>query len=77
MTKENKQIETVTVSNTEFLDDDFRPPSSYYIKTAMGDYLFVKSRSRKEAQAVVDEMYGGNGISSKYKIRTVIKASVR
>jgi len=73
LTKEKKQVETITVSNTEFLDDDFRAPSGYYIKTAMGDYLFVKSRSRKDAQATVDELYG----HGKYSIRTVIKASIR
>lgn len=43
---------------------DFKPPCGYYIKDAMGDYVFVKTRSRKVSQELVNAEYGTN----KYRV---------
>lgn len=37
---------------------DFNPPTGYYIRDAMGDFVFIKSRSRKVAQQLVNDKYG-------------------
>lgn len=37
---------------------DFNPPTSYYIRDAMDNFVFIKSRSRKVAQHLVNEEYG-------------------
>lgn len=46
------------VSFYDFNDDDFHKPSNYYIKNALGEYVFIHSRSREIAQQMCDEMYG-------------------
>lgn len=53
-----KELKTVPVSFTEFTDPDFIPYGSYYIRNAMGEYLFIKTSDRKAAQEHVDEYYG-------------------
>lgn len=68
-----KEIEHVTVSASEFESDEFRAPSKFYIRDAMDNFVFIKSRSRGDAQEWVDGEYG----HGKYKIRTVIKAAIR
>ena len=68
-----KEIESVTVSALEFESDEFRAPSKFYIRDAMDNFVFIKSRNRGDAQGWVDDNYG----SGKYKIRTVIKAAIR
>ena len=37
---------------------DFKPPCTYYIRDAMGDYVFVKTRNRKVAQELINSEYG-------------------
>lgn len=39
-------------------DIDFIPPSKFYIRNAMGNYLFIRKRKREDAQAIVDGLYG-------------------
>ena len=43
---------------------DFKPPCTFYIKDAMDDFVFVKSRSRKVAQELINAEYGAN----KYRV---------
>jgi hypothetical protein len=35
----------------------FKPPSCWYILNAMGEYIFIKKQSRKDAQEIVDKIY--------------------
>ena len=72
-----KEIEHVTVSTQEFESDEFRAPSKFYIRDAMDNFIFVKLRSRGDAQKWIDDNYGTVQGQSKYKIRTVIKAAIR
>lgn len=62
----------VVIKESDWWDDDFIPPTSYYIVTAMGDAMYFRTRSRKLAQEWSNTLYGDNF----YKVRAVIKASV-
>ncbi|AXF53079.1 MAG: hypothetical protein [Caudoviricetes sp.] len=53
-----KKIKTVVVDFEEFSEWDFIPPGSFYIRNAMGDYVFMKTSERKLAQDHVDAEYG-------------------
>ena len=46
------------ISFYEFTDDQFIKPSNFYIKNALGEYVFFHSRSRDIAQQTCDDMYG-------------------
>jgi len=37
---------------------DFKPPCTYYIKDAMDDFVFIKTRNRKVAQELINNEYG-------------------
>ncbi|MNF78505.1 hypothetical protein D3C85_1029380 [compost metagenome] len=37
---------------------DFIPPATWFIKNAMGDFVFIHTRERAKAQDWVDENYG-------------------
>lgn len=54
----SKVVKTVTVTYEQFTEWDFIPPGSWYIRNAMGDYVFVKTSERKVAQDFVDSEYG-------------------
>ena len=43
---------------------DFKPPCTYYIKDAMDDFVFIKSRNRKVAQELINAEYG----AGKYRV---------
>lgn len=76
-----KPIETLTIGYTQIAqilayhqDEDWQlpegvPPLStipkYYFQNALGDYVFIRTRDRGEAQKYVDEEYGG-----RYTLRT-------
>lgn len=53
----NKQKITL-VSYSEFAAWDFIPPATFFIKDAMGDYVFVHTANRATAQEWVDNEYG-------------------
>lgn len=55
---QQKVIKTTTVSYEAFHEEGFKPPSNYFIRTAMGDYFFVSTKDRKVAQAYIDEVFG-------------------
>lgn len=60
-----KELETILVTYEQFCDIDFVPKYPFYFKTATGDLIFIKTRSRQEAQDYCDEWTGQKG---KYKI---------
>lgn len=43
------------------------PVSRFYIINALGEYLFIRCRSRKKAQEIIDKEYG----KSFYTVRTI------
>lgn len=46
------------VSYEEFSAWDFNPPATWFIKNALGTYVFIHTSSRAKAQEWVDEEYG-------------------
>ena len=46
------------VSFQEFSRWDFIPPATFFIKNAMGEFVFVHTRDRAKAQAAIDSEYG-------------------
>lgn len=46
------------VEYEEFSRWDFIPPATFFIKNALGVYVFIHTSSRATAQAWVDEHYG-------------------
>lgn len=48
----------IYVSYKDATSLDFNPPTVYYIRDALGDFVFIKSRSRKVAQQLVNDEYG-------------------
>lgn len=61
----NKQKVTL-VSYSEFAAWEFIPPATFFIKDAMGDYVFVHTASRATAQEWVDNEYG----KGRYSVNT-------
>ncbi|ANA49219.1 hypothetical protein PMW_94 [Pseudomonas phage phiPMW] len=53
-----KTIKTVVVPYEQYSEWDFVPSGSFYIKNAMGDFVFYKTSDRKLAQESVDKEYG-------------------
>ncbi len=53
----SKQKITV-VDYKEFSRWDFIPPATFFIKNAMGDYIFIHTAKRATAQEWVDNEYG-------------------
>lgn len=39
-------------------DLDFKPPTLWYVRDALDNFVFIKSRSRKVAQQLVNDEYG-------------------
>lgn len=58
--------------------EGFKPPTSWRVMDAMGNYMYFKARDRKKAQELCDQFFGcsANGIS-KYTVRSDKKVSVR
>ncbi len=48
----------IRVNYNEATSLDFKPPCTFYIKDAMDNYVFIKTRSRKVAQELVNNEYG-------------------
>src|SRR5437870_4789764 len=54
------------VSYTEFAKWEFIPPATFFIKDAMGDYVFIHTAKRATAQEWVDTEYG----KGRYSVNT-------
>ena len=48
------------VTYTEFIDINFKAPTAFYNKNAMGDYVFYHTRSRETAQDWCNIIHGVN-----------------
>ena len=48
----------IRVKYDEAISLDCKPPCTFYIKDAMGDYVFIKTRNRKVAQELINAEYG-------------------
>lgn len=53
-----KKMKTQRVTFEQFCDCEFLPPGSFYIRDATGDYLFMKTSVRVDAQKYIDTEYG-------------------
>lgn len=56
--KKVKPLVAVSVDFETFSDPDFIPPGSFYIRNAIGDYIFLKTSNRQIAQKYIDDAYG-------------------
>lgn len=54
----DSKVKTTVVSFSVFSAYDFIPPATWFIKNAVGDYIFIHTRDRATAQSWVDEHYG-------------------
>lgn len=61
----DKQKVTV-VSYADFAKWEFIPPATFFIKDAMGDYIFIHTAQRAVAQEWVDKEYG----KGRYSVNT-------
>ena len=52
------KCKTTIITFEEFTDDDFKKPSNFWVKDAMGDYCFFHCRERSAAQDICNERYG-------------------
>jgi hypothetical protein len=51
-------VKTTNISFEQFSAYDFVPPATFFIRNALGEYIFIHTRERAKAQAWVDENYG-------------------
>lgn len=54
-------------------EDNFKPPTQFYVATADGGRMYFKTNSRSRAQELADDCYG----VGKYTVKIVVRASVR
>jgi len=54
----------IRVNYNEATSLDFKPPCTFYIKDALDNYVFIKTRSRKVAQELINNEYG----AGKYRV---------
>jgi len=64
----NKLPEIVTVEASEYLDEDFKHPTSYYFNNALGQRVYVRTRNRGVAKQVCDDY---SGEANKYRVISV------
>ena len=53
-----KELKTTIITLQEFSDPNFIPPSTWFFKDAMGQYVFVHTSKRVLVQEYIDEHYG-------------------
>ena len=51
-------MKKIVVSYEAFTSIDFLPPSNFYIKDALQNYIFYSSRDRQKVQQEVDGEFG-------------------
>lgn len=51
-------VNTTNVSWNDFTSLGFKHPAKWFVKNAMGDYVYIHCRKRDTAQEQIDEMYG-------------------
>lgn len=55
---DNIKKKMIVVPEQQRFEDDFRPPSLFYIIDCFGNAVFFKTRSRAKAQEMSDVVYG-------------------
>lgn len=63
--KKVKELKITTVDYKTYTDYEFIPPGLWMIQNAIGDYIFISTSNRQEAQDWVDSTYPPKG---KYKV---------
>jgi hypothetical protein len=63
--KKVKELKITTVDYKTYTDYEFIPPGLWMMQNAIGDYIFISTSSRQEAQDWVDSNYPPKG---KYKV---------
>jgi hypothetical protein len=58
------KIKTTIINYEEFTSIDFKPPSVYFIKNALNEYIFYHTKDRATAQEESNKEYG----SGHYKV---------
>lgn len=53
-------LKITEVSYEEFTDYEFQPPSTFFVKSALGIYYFIHTSKRQVAQEWADEFFGKN-----------------
>ena len=48
----------ITYTFKETTELGFTPPTPWYIRDALDDVVFIKSRDRRKAQEIVNDIYG-------------------
>lgn len=67
---EKKYVKWGLTGDTE-VDETLRPPSTYYFLTALGDMIFLRARSRADAQALLEAFnLEWTGNKNTYTLRT-------
>ena len=51
-------MKTTLVTYEQFSDIGFKHPSTFYVRLATGEYLYIHSRSRDKCQEFIDNEYG-------------------
>lgn len=57
MADKKKEIKNQKITYAQFTDMDYVFPGTFYILNALGEYHFICTSSRTEAQKFVDETY--------------------
>lgn len=57
----SKEMKITKVTYEEMEDIDFLPPSTFYFKNALGEFIFLHTSKRQVAQDYVDELTGVKG----------------
>lgn len=60
-----KELKITVVNYVTYTDYEFIPPGLWMIQNALGEYIFISTRSRQAAQDWVDTNYPPKG---KYKV---------
>ena len=48
----------ITYTFSEATDLDFKPPTLWYVRNSLGDFVFIKTRDRRKAQEIINSVYG-------------------
>jgi hypothetical protein len=62
----SNDVKMTIVSSCQFLEEDFKDPSTFFTVMATGDRCYYHTRDRVKAQNCCDENWG----AGKYKVRT-------
>lgn len=54
----SKELKVTVITLQEFSDPDFNPPSTWFFKDALGQYIFVHTSKRAVVQDYIDANYG-------------------